>query len=362
MQLPNPLSPSRRRRRANPKEFKEIFSRYRLEVVNDQPEKPDRDAAYVPVDIRFLRSARRNLCCDVFVRLGGDKMTRVFSRETGLDFERLAQYIAKGVREVFVDKKDIEAFSKYIKVSPEQVISNEQTTNEEKVAALLDMAEQNMTEIFQFLEVPDKVAQKTQSIVNNFIEALEKEPKLLSGLIRSIDHNNFLFQHAVLTSIMSMLLADRAEQANRKMLQICGIGGLLHDIGMSQLPKEIVYPQKELSPEQWKEMRRHPLLGMRMIETSQIVPEEVRLIVFQHHEEPNGNGYPNNLRGPSIFYPAKIVAIADCFASMITDRSFRKAYSPNQAIEFMKQEVGRFDRELMKAAEELFSRKQKKAS
>lgn len=282
-------------------------------------------------------------------------MTRVFSKDTGLDFERLAQYITKGVKEVFVLKKGIAAFSKCIKISPEQVISDESTSDQEKVAALLDMAEQNMTEVFHFLEVPDNVATKTSSIVNNFIQALEKEPKLLAGMIRSIDHNNFLFQHAVMTSIMSMLLADRADQANRRMLQICGIGGLLHDVGMSQLDKDVVYPQKELSPEQWKEMRRHPMLGMRMIENSQIVPEEVRLTVFQHHKEPNGNGYPNNLRGPAIFYPAKIVAIADSFASMITDRSFRKAYSPAQAIEFMKQEVGRYDRELMKTAESLFT-------
>ena len=118
----------------------------------------------------------------------------------------------------------------------------------------------------------------------------------------------------------------------------------------------------DLTAAQWREMRSHPKLGLKMIEAAQNIPEEVRYIIYQHHEEPSGAGYPSGLRGPVIFFPAKIVGLADSFCALITKRPFREAYTVEQALGIIQHEVGKYDRELVRSLVGLFSEKKRAAA
>ncbi|MBI3541753.1 MAG: hypothetical protein HY075_00550, partial [Deltaproteobacteria bacterium] len=80
------------------------------------------------------------------------------------------------------------------------------------------------------------------------------------------------------------------------------------------------------------------------------------------HEEPSGAGYPSGLRGPVIFYPAKIVGLADSFCALITKRPFREAYTIEQALGIIQHEVGKYDRELVKLLVGVFGQKAKAAA
>src|SRR5690606_29186782 len=108
----------------------------------------------------------------------------------------------------------------------------------------------------------------------------------------------------------------------------------------------------------WKEMRTHPKLGLRMVEQTRNIPDEVRYIIYQHHEEPGGQGYPNGLRGPVIYYPAKIVALADAFSALISNRPYRPAYSVEQAIHVIQSQRGKYDRDLVKILSAVFMKAQ----
>jgi putative two-component system response regulator len=141
------------------------------------------------------------------------------------------------------------------------------------------------------------------------------------------------------------------------MLEHIGMGGFLHDVGATHLPKEIVCSPTELDAEQWVEMRAHTTLGMRMLEGTPNIADEVRYIVYQHHEEPGGKGYPNGLLGPVIYYPAKIVALADAFSALISKRPFRAAYTVEQAIHLLEAGSGqKHDRELVHLMASIFLR------
>ena len=91
----------------------------------------------------------------------------------------------------------------------------------------------------------------------------------------------------------------------------------------------------------------HPALGLKMIEGTPGIPDEVRFIVYQHHEQPDGKGYPNGLHGKAIYYPATIVAIADSFSALISDRPFRPAFTVPQAFKILEENPGKYDRELV---------------
>lgn len=314
----------------------------------------DENFPFVGLDIKRLTTAGRNLNCDVFIKISDAKMTRVFSVETGLDFMRLKQYIEKGVNEIYVRKEDFERFTKYLQNSPEAVLLNDHATREEKVGALLDLADQTVVDFFTKLPLEDVSVEKTKSIIRRMLASLVKDPAMLAQLIRMVQHHDFMLGHAVSVSVISMLIARGAQNANEKTLELCGIGGFLHDLGKSQISKAIVPKYSDMTPEQWKEMRHHPALGVKMLEKCQNVSDEVKLIIMQHHEQPGGSGYPAGMRGPKIFYPAKIVGLADTFAAMITPYVSNRIYTPEQAITEMLQESGKFDKDLLAVTAAMF--------
>ena len=102
-------------------------------------------------------------------------------------------------------------------------------------------------------------------------------------------------------------------------------------------------------------MKTHPKLGLNMLEKAPKIPAEVRYIVYQHHEQPGGAGYPNSLRGQVIYPPARIVGICDSFSALISMRPWRDAYTVEKAIEIMESESGKFDKGLLKTLSTIFS-------
>jgi HD-GYP domain-containing protein (c-di-GMP phosphodiesterase class II) len=105
-------------------------------------------------------------------------------------------------------------------------------------------------------------------------------------------------------------------------------------------------------------MHTHPKLGLKALEDTTTIPDEVRYIVYQHHEQPSGKGYPNRIRSTVIYYPAKIVALADAFSALISKRPFRPALTVPQAMTILQGEAVRdkYDRDLIGIMASVFLR------
>ncbi len=317
---------------------------------------------FFPVDIRAFRNSAKDIGFDVFLKLGEDNYAHVFSKSSGVDYKRLAQYITKGVTHLYVKNEDEAAFKEYLQRSPEKIFNDPNIPTAKKISTLLNMAEQNISELFNVVNVSEEAAVNSVKIVKNFINMMSDNPKTLAVLLKSASHGEYLFYHSISVAVISMFIAKASGQANSRMLEICGLGGFLHDIGLTLLPKEIADSPNELTAAQWREMRSHPKLGLKMLENTPNIPDEVRYIVFQHHEEPSGAGYPNGLRGPVIFYPAKIVALADGFTALISKRPFREAYTVEQALGIIQSETGKYDKDLVKIIISLFGEKKSAAA
>ena len=307
-----------------------------------------------PVDIHSFRSVTRDLTFDVYLRLSDENYAHVFSRATGLDYKRLAQYIAKGVKDLFIRSEDEALFHAYVARTVDSIFNDPSTSNEKKVATLLNMTEQNMAEVFLQTEVSEESVASAQRVVKNYVQLMLDSPKTLAILLKLAAHGDYLYYHSIACAIFSMFIAKASGQFNSRMLEIVGLGGFLHDIGCAHLPKEITCSPTELTPAQWKEMRSHPKIGLSMLENAQNIPDEVRYIVYQHHEEPGGHGYPNGLHGPVIYYPSKIVALADAFSALISKRPFRPAYTTEEAIHILQTEGNKYDRELVRILSSIF--------
>ena len=328
-------------------------------MTDDQP---NAQGGFVGVDILTFRNATRDISFDVYLKLGDNNFAHVFSRSTGLDYKRLAQYVQKGLKELFIKVEDVPAYNAFVKRTADSIFNDQNTPTEKKIATLLNMTEQNMAELFSQTGVSEETAESTQRVVKNYVHLMVENPKTLAVILRLVSHGDYLYYHSIAVAVFSMFVAKASGQFNQRMLELVGMGGFLHDIGCTKLPKEIVCASNDLSAEQWIDMRSHPKLGLQMIEATPNIPDEVRYIVYQHHEEPGGQGYPNGLRSPVIYYPAKIVAIADAFSALISKRPFRPAYTPEQAISILMKETGKHDRDLVGMLGAIFLRDGKKAA
>lgn len=311
--------------------------------------------ALVAVDIQSFRNVTRDICFDIYLKLSEDNYAHVFSRTTGLDYKRLAQYVQKGVSHLHIRREDEEAFKVFIARPAHLIFTDPNTPNEKKIATLLNMTEQNMAELFSQVEVSDETAASSQVVIKSYVDLMAESPNTLAIILKLVSHGEYLYYHSIAVAIFSMLIAKASGQFNARTLELVGMGGFLHDIGSTQLSKEVICSTTELTEEQWGEMHEHPKLGLRLIENTPTIPDEVRHIVYQHHERPSGKGYPNGIHSSAIYYPAKIVALADAFSALISKRPFRAAFSVEQALEMLAKS-GQHDRELIKILMSVFSR------
>jgi putative nucleotidyltransferase with HDIG domain len=310
----------------------------------------------LPVDIHSFRNSTRDISFDVYLKLSQDNFAHVFSRTTGLDYKRLAQYIQKGVSELFIRPEDEEAYRAFISRPAHAIFTDPNTPNEKKIATLLNMTEQNMAELFSQVPVAPETAASTQRVIQGYVELMTQSPNTLAILLKLVSHGEYLYYHSIAVAIFSMFIAKASGQFNAKTLELVGMGGFLHDIGCTQLDKEVICSPSELTPEQWEQMHGHPQLGLKLLEGNRSIADEVRHIVYQHHEQPGGKGYPNGIHGPVIYYPAKIVALGDAFSALISKRPFRPAFTVEKALAILQEETGRHDRDLVNIMVSVFSR------
>ncbi|MBL7717156.1 MAG: HD domain-containing protein [Bdellovibrionales bacterium] len=311
---------------------------------------------YQSVDIISFRNATRDITFDVFLKLSDNNYAHVFSRTTGLDYKRLAQYIQKGVRQLYIRRADQQAYEQFVTKTADSIFHDPNVPNEKKIASLLNMTEQNMSEIFALARVPEATAKNAQKVVKNYVNLMVENPKSLAVILKLVSHGDFLYYHSIATAIFSMFMAKASGQYNTRTLELVGMGGFLHDIGSTKLPKELVCAADDLQGTELYKMREHPKLGLEMVEKTPNVPDEVRYIIYQHHEQPGGGGFPNQIRGPVIYHPAKLVAIADAFSGLISKRPNRPAFTPEQAIALMRREAGKYDRDLLNLLASIFLR------
>jgi diguanylate cyclase (GGDEF)-like protein len=117
------------------------------------------------------------------------------------------------------------------------------------------------------------------------------------------------------------------------------LAGILHDVGRVALPDSVVGKNGPLTDEEWAWVRAHPAIGARMVETTEY--DDIRSWILFHHERPDGRGYPDGRRSDDVPLESAIIAVADAYEAMTSDRPYRPALDPDEASEELRREAGR---------------------
>ena len=177
------------------------------------------------------------------------------------------------------------------------------------------------------------------------------------SLMRLSRHDYYTYNHCVDVAVYSIVLARRIFGEEKDFLIAAGLGGLLHDIGKREIDLSVINKKGALTPDEWAEIKRHPTTGRACLQNVSCVPDLSRLVVYQHHENFDGTGYPQGLKGDDICNLARVVTIADVFDALTTERSYHRAISPKEAMNTMfGMQPGKFDPAIFRSFNKNFSK------
>jgi HD-GYP domain-containing protein (c-di-GMP phosphodiesterase class II) len=156
-------------------------------------------------------------------------------------------------------------------------------------------------------------------------------------------YDEYLYHHSLYVGIFSYFIAKSIQFQPKELIQIL-MAGTLHDIGMIKVDDKLLDKQGPLSPAEFEEIKTHTVAGYNLLKNTVGINEGVNLAALQHHEREDGSGYPLGFTGDKLHRYAKVVAIADIFHAMSSNKSYRRAVSPYLVMEqILKDSFGKLD-------------------
>lgn len=184
-------------------------------------------------------------------------------------------------------------------------------------------------------------------IANNIVEEIRESESMIVETINLSTYDNYTYNHSVNVDILSVILGVACglrDDELRKLSQ----AALLHDIGKTCVPIEIINKPGRLTDEEYTEVKKHPYYGYNMLRDNYEVSSVARNAILSHHENEDGSGYPRGLTKDKIHLFAKIIHVADVYDALTTKRVYKDAMNPADAMEYLMANAERmFDKKLV---------------
>ena len=286
-----------------------------LKIVNDSFGHAKGDELLIKVSEVLRKGCKKD---DLIARLGGDEFVIILKKTNGEGAENIIRRIKDIAEKETVNPIDI------------SISFGHGTKNNEKeeIKDIFKIAEDNMYRK-KLLESPSMRGKTINTIIHTLHEKNEREEA----------HSHRVSE---LCYRMGIELGFSDEE-----IQVLKTVGLLHDIGKIAVDDNILNKEGKLTDDEFDAIKRHPEIGYRIVNASSDMSDIAKYILY-HHERWDGKGYPKGLKANEIPIQSRIIAIADAYDAMTSNRSYRKALDEDWAIQELKQNVNiQFDQKLV---------------
>jgi putative nucleotidyltransferase with HDIG domain len=193
---------------------------------------------------------------------------------------------------------------------------------------------------------------KLKRLAQKAVHLIIEDESILLGMTTIKNYDEYTFNHSVNVAIYSLAMGKRLGFSKKTLTEL-GITALLHDIGKSKIPREVLNKPASLNEEEWGMMKKHPLMGVEIVlNLKQLGEINPRMVVgiFDHHLKSDLSGYPKLFRKKEVSLFGRIIQIADSYDAMSTPRVYKKTpYTPEQALALMlREKTVHFDPHLLK--------------
>lgn len=285
-----------------------------------------------------------------------DRSGRVLiARGAPLDDYLIESLLKMGVMGVYIreGEEDPEELKNPEPEIPEQIqktIEKTRVADPSKVK-LSESVKARVSEGIQFLYSntdSEDFAEASNSITKDLMKAITDNQAIAVDISALKVSDEYTFKHSVDVATMAMIVGKKHGLSDTDVYNI-GISGLLHDVGKSKIPNEILNKAGKLTDEEFALMKKHTLLGYEILKGKDEISEQISMGVLQHHEKINGKGYPLGLPEEKIHLFAKVLSVADIYDALVTERVYKKAYSQRDAVEMIMSMTGELDIGVMKS-------------
>ena len=302
----------------------------------------------VEIDIREFVSGLA-MPVDVFLRMGADKFILIAQKGDQAQLQSLAVVKSNSVKTVFIRKADLKAFSSSTVNIVKAVAGNNAFKLNHKTKFLKAATNAVFTELTQFGPRPETIS-AARTIANGTIEMIAPNTTI-TNILKSLQQDHILDQ-SIAVSAFSVMIAQKLGWQSAITIEKLSLGALLAEVGLKELPPELVAkPRSQMDHDEIRIYEEHPYRGLKLLESAGTLPDDVKSVVYEHHENAMGLGYPRKLRDLRMNPLAKVVALSTQFCELILAGPWQPSpISPAEAVQYIQDIMGQpFNKEAFKA-------------
>lgn len=180
------------------------------------------------------------------------------------------------------------------------------------------------------------------------IEASFSDNHKIIGCINLFKYaDSYTYTHSVNVSLLCMLIGKWMRYGDQ-MIESLMIAGLLHDIGKMKIDPKVLNKPDKLTDEEFEEIKKHPRYSYELLQDNKDISLDVKVGILMHHEKIDGSGYPYGVYGENINTIARVIAVADVYDAMLSERPYQKKHSPFDVMQLMQEGVfGKLDTKIL---------------
>jgi len=250
-----------------------------------------------------------------------------------------------GIRAVFVKSDQRKEYMRYVESNLATILADEDVETVEKASLIYEAASGIVEDLSRNPEDP-AIIERSRSLVENMIDILQTTKGFIRAILSVFSGATGIYNHSVNVTLYSLALANRLGMDVEGVTDL-GLAALFHDIGKVRVDKSILEKPGKLTDEEVHLVRMHPEWGLQIVARAPGLPDAIRRVVHEHHEQCDGKGYPQGLVKDEIHPFARIVAMINVFDELTTKRPYRQASSFFEALRIMRDEMaGAFEHEM----------------
>lgn len=304
------------------------------------------DSKFVSVPVNLFKEGYKEIPFDIYQWISDQNYVVIFSKDQGINFKDLINFINNGLRFVYILESDKPLLEKYLNDVPFNILSRNDASFEDKKRAFVTCVEQTIFEALQTQEINNSTSSKVLNVLRLTLESSMEFVKLFTHLLGQSPADEIFYRHSISTCAYSFILAYFLRIDSPRSMKILLFSALFHDMGKLTLDEDKRLVCENISDEDKEKFKQHPALTVQLFD--QHIPfadVEIRRCILQHKERMDGKGYPNQVKGNKIFQFSKVMAIADAFSELTLGLVDGIQHPKYQALAIMQNDIGAFDEE-----------------
>ncbi len=190
---------------------------------------------------------------------------------------------------------------------------------------------------------------KVRSFIMPLVEYVLSDRQIVAKLNDYSIEQDYIYHHAIAIGMIAGSLAQKLGYEKGQIIQIA-TAALLSDCGMSKIDFKLREKKAALTQHEFNEIKKHTLYSYQMTKDAPLLKPEMKLAIFQHHERLDGSGYPKGEKMDSVSFISQIIAVADMYHAMTSERAYRSKVSPFKVMEMIREdEFGKFNIQVVQA-------------